>query len=81
MAIQNKPKRKAKRSDVMDELAFIETSKDYYSVSQRHKASQLTSALRNTEWEPQEEIKRVIDILDGHHIDIPQYDRQKAGAR
>ena len=73
--------RKAIRSDVMDELAFISAATDHYSCAQRQKASNLMHALYGTEWEPAEEIKKVVDIYEGHHIEIPKYPirREKQG--
>ena len=69
----NKKLRKAIRSDVMDELMFISGDHAHYTMGQRQTARTLLHALDNTVWEPEVEIKKVIDILDGHHVEAPKY--------
>jgi len=65
--------RKAIRKDVLDELTFIIGANQHYTVAQREHARKLLHALDGTDWKPEEEIQKVVDILDGHNIDIPKY--------
>lgn len=68
-----KEKRKANRSDVIDELRFISNPPNNYSVTKRDWATKLRLALEDFEFEPEVEILNVIDILNGHAIVIPRY--------
>ncbi len=63
--------RKVNRDDVLDELKFITNPTNKYRVSQRDIAMRLRLALEDHEFNPEEEIKKVIDILDGHDVTIP----------
>lgn len=73
--------RKAIASDVINELEFITDMRNNYKVSQRQTATLLLKAYRGTEWDPQIEIQKVIDILDHRHVEIPKLPkiRKKVG--
>lgn len=66
-------RKKAIRSDVLDQLEFMMNADNGYTLSQREQASKLYYALRNEEWVPSEMFLLVIAILDNHHIQIPEF--------
>ena len=65
--------RKAKRSDVLDELRFIASDERHYTAGQRKRAEDLHTALiEERDWNPGEMYLLVIAILEGHNIEIPK---------
>lgn len=70
-------KREAIASDVLDELEFITDVRNNYKMSQRQTANLLLQAYRGTVWNPSEEIRRVIDLLDNKHVEIPKLPKKR----
>lgn len=73
--------RRAIVSDVIDELVFISDMRNNYKVSQRQTAERLLQAYKGTQWDPEVEIHKVIDVLNNRHVEIPKLPkvRKKVG--
>lgn len=70
-------KRQVTESDVLDELRFIADVQNNYTISQRQTANRLLKAYKDTIWDPTEEIKRVIDLLENRYVEIPRLPKKR----
>lgn len=65
-----KKRTKAIRKDVMDELNYIIKQSGLYSLAKREWAQKLRDVLGGVVFDPEVEYLKVIDIHNGHAIDV-----------
>ena len=64
-------KRAAKRTDVLEELAFISKLENGYTVAQRNAARRLYDALVRCDFDAEEQIQNVVAIHEKHDVVVP----------